>query len=319
MNMTQQDNTLLRHQAVDSFAQARRRAQIAQWLARFTGRDERLLPFDEVRAQLKLQNPFYRGVQQIRLDQIAGSVGRYKDFTRRFLPLKDNLFERWMRVEVLASAGGWPPIEVYQVGDVFFVKDGNHRVAVARQMDLATIEAHVWEFPVEVPVGPEDGLDAVLIRFGEQNFLALTRLAELYPEHGIRFTTPGRYTELLAQIAEMQGTLKIIDGHDASYAEAVQAWYELIYLPVIQIIHESPLMAEFPGRTEADLYVWLSIMRKQLGEVYGDDASLADLARALAADFKEDVLARQVRRVRRLLGQEALPELKTPPAAEGPA
>jgi hypothetical protein len=204
-------------------------------------------------------------------------------------------------------------VELYRIGDVYFVKDGNHRVAVARQLRLDSIEAAVWAFPVEVELGPDDRLDDVLIRFGERNFLEQTRLQELAPDHGIRFTTPGRYYELLAQIEELQKKLELIDEAPVSYEEAVLAWYELIYLPTVQILNETSLLHEFPGRTEADLFVWLSLMREQLAELYGNDDRLDDLARALAADYGAGRLGRLRRQVSRLLGHDAPARLDEPP------
>jgi hypothetical protein len=308
------DNLYVTQLAREHFSQARRQALKETLSARLSGRDIHLLPFETIRAQLKQKNPLYQGVQQVPLAQVAGSVGRYGEFTRQFLPLHNSFRDRWVRIESLVhSREGWPPVELYRIGDVYFVKDGNHRVAVARQLRLDSIEAAVWAFPVEVELGPDDRLDDVLIRFGERNFLEQTRLQELAPDHGIRFTTPGRYNELLAQIEELQKKLELIDEAPVSYEEAVLAWYELIYLPTVQILNEASLLHEFPGRTEADLFVWLSLMREQLAELYGNDDRLDDLARALAADYGAGRLGRLRRQVSRLLGHDAPARLDEPP------
>lgn len=305
-------NVIVRQTALRHFEQARRRARREQLSAKLTGRDSHLLPFEEIRARLKRKNPLYQGVQAVPLGKIAGSVGRYKEFTRHFLPLHDSFRERWVKIEALAASEGWPPVELYRIGDVYFVKDGNHRVAVAQQTTMETIEAHVWAFPEDVAIGPEDRLDEVLIRFGERRFLETTRLDQLRPGEQIAFTTPGRYTELLAQINDLHEKLNWIDGTDLPYDEAVAAWYDLIYLPTIQIIHDAQLLKQFPGRTEADLFVWLSLFRDQLGELYGEYGNLEDLARALAVEYGEGGLDKITRQVRRILGQEALPRLETP-------
>ena len=305
------ENILIRQTALRNFEQARRRAWREQLSAKLTSRDAHLLPFEQIRAQLKQKNPMYRGIQPVPLDQIAGSVGRYKEFTRHFLPLHDSFRERWISIEALAVSEGWPPLELYRIGDVYFVKDGNHRVAVAQQLEMDTVEAHVWAFPEEVCVGPDDQLDDVLIRFGERKFLDTTALDELRPEHQIRFTTPGRYTELLAQIDELNEKLNWIDNTELPFQEAVTAWYDLIYLPTVQIIHDTHLLDQFPGRTETDLFVWLSLSREQLGERYGEYESLEALARALGAEHREDGLGKLTRQVRRLLGQDILPQLVT--------
>jgi len=288
--------------ALQRFEQARRRAALAQAAARLRGEDIQLLPFEAIRMQLQQQNPFYRGVVEVPLDAIVGSVGRYKTFTRKFLPLTDSVKARWVAVDALAAQQGWPPIEVYQVGNVYFVKDGNHRVSVARQLALESIEAHVLAYPVDVTIDPKENLDQIFIQLGEQNFMATTTLAERYPDHQICFTTPGRYTMLMAQIHGLRQVLAQIDGEMLDWETAVDAWYEMVYLPTVQIIHDSTLLHDFPGRTEADLFVWLAQHRERLEERYGTCKKLAELAQFLADEYREPALPRLTRQVRRLLG-----------------
>lgn len=301
--------SVTRIEALRRFEQARRQALLEQMSARLTGRDTRMLPFEAIRSQLRQQNPMYRGVQQIPLDKIVGSVGRYREFTRTFMPLNDELKERWIGVDSLSTSTGWPPITAYQVGDVYFVNDGNHRTSVARQLQMQTIEAHVWQFPDDIHIGPNDSLDDVLIRLGEHGFMDRTNLDKLHPDHNIRLTTPGRYNELLAQIEDLRGKLSQIDNQEMSFAEAVDAWYEMIYLPTVQIIRDSTLLKDFPGRTETDLFVWLSMHRDQLGELYGEYDNLADLAQILADRYREGNIDRIARQFRRLLGDGTLPPL----------
>lgn len=259
---------------------------------------------------MQQQNPYFVGIKQVPLDAIVGSVGRYKNFTRKFLPLTNSVQERWVAVDALASQTGWPPVDLYQVGNIYFVKDGNHRVSVARQLELPTIEAHVLAYPVEVEIDPTENLDQIFIQLGEQNFMSKTGLATRYPEQNIQFTSPGRYTELLAQIHDLRQILTQIDDEEMSWETAVDAWYEMVYLPTSQIIQDSTLLADFPGRTEADLFVWLSQHRDRLQERYGQVDNLADLAQSLADEYREAGLPRLTRQVRRLLGANSLPPLE---------
>lgn len=298
-----------KQRARERFEQARRQATRAQLSAKLTGEEIALLPFEAIRAELQQQNPYYRGVQEVSLDAIVGSVGRYKSFTRKFLPLTDSLQERWVALDALANGTGWPPVALYQVGNAYFVEDGNHRVSVARQLGLPSIEAHVTAFPVELSIDPNDNLDQVFIRLGEQNFMTQTGLAERFPDHAIRFTSPGRYAELLAQIHNLRQILAQIDGEEMAWETAVDAWYEIVYLPTVQIIQDSTLLDDFPGRTEADLFVWLSQQRERLQARYGNFDNLADLAQLLADEYREAGLPKLTRQVRRMLGAEALPPL----------
>ncbi len=308
--LTSNEQTRARVDATRNFEKARRQALVQEISAKVTGRNNRLMPFEAIRAELRLQNPLYRGTREIPIAKIIGSVGRYDDFNRQFLPLTESMRERWVGVETLAvSSTGWPPIDVYQVGDAYFVRDGNHRTAVARSMGLPTIEAHIWEFPEDVEIASSDHLDEALIRIGANYFEQRTQLRELIPEADIRFTAPGRYSELLAQIERLREQLSEIDDQPISYAEAVENWYTLIYLPTIQIIHEGGLIENFPRRTQADLFVWLSRHRDQLGEAFSDYDNLVDLARALVERYKETGFARTTRQVRNLLGADELPPL----------
>lgn len=297
------------YQARREFEQARRQAELEEWAAKWTRKDNRVLPFAAIRRQLRQKSPLYRGVQEIPLTVVVGSVDRYHDFTREFLPLSDELRDRWVTVNTLAQSTGWPPIETYKVGDVYFVKDGHHRVSVARQLESTTIEAVVWEFPNDVQISPDDTLDDVLIRFSERAFLETTQLHERYSDHQIRFTTPGRYPELLAQIEELRTKLAIIDGNEMPYLDAVDAWYELVYLPTVQVIQESSLLADFPGRTEADLFAWLSKHRDEMRMVYGEYENLGELIQILTEQYKEGSIGRLMRQFRRLLGSDELPPL----------
>lgn len=301
---------LLRQKALSHFERARQLADREAFLGRLTGKETRLLPFEAIRRNLHQQNPLYRGLQEVPLTQVIGSVGRYKEFTRSFLPLSNSLKERWVGVESLALTRGWPPIELYQVGNAYFIKDGNHRAAVARQLQMPTIEAHVWEFPSNIEIGPEMSVETVLIRLGEERFMAQTHLDEVFPDHGIRFTTPGRYTDLLAQIEELRDKLCLIDEEDVPYEKAVTLWYELIYLPTVQIIHDSTLLDDFPGRTVADMFVWMVTHQEQLSQEYGAYANLADLATLLAERYREGGLGKVTRRLRGLLGYDDLPPLE---------
>jgi hypothetical protein len=122
--------------ARNDFNEARAQASLQEVLARLTGKSNELLSYEEVAEKLKLNVRSERGVYDIPLDAIVGSVGRYTDFTRTFLPLKSINRDRWARVKAAIddpNGLGLPPIDVYKVGEVFFVLDGNHRVSVARQ------------------------------------------------------------------------------------------------------------------------------------------------------------------------------------------
>jgi len=270
--------------AMDDFHQARKRASLEEIYSRFTGTDTRLLSYEEVRQKLKVQGTLDRGTHNIPLDAIIGSVNRYEDFTRGFLPRKTVDPQRWAHVMVAANGMvGLPPIEVYQIGEVFFVIDGNHRVSVAKQFGALFIQAYVHEVPSRVTIKPEDNLEEVLLKAEFSNFIEETHLDTLRPESYIRFTFPGRYPLLLEHIHSHHELIETNQQRSVSYEEAVGDWYDHVYLPVVELIRERSLQHEFYQRTEADLYLWILENRAEI-EAYLQQS--VDLA-SLVTDFAE--------------------------------
>jgi len=153
--------------ALDDYKKARRGASVQELLARLAGNDEgtELHSYDEVRQQLQAIEKSAEHLEDIPLDAIVGSVGRYHDFTRKFLPKASINQDRWARV-MASSQGlsGLPPIDVYRIGEVYFVRDGNHRVSVARQMDSTAIQAYVTNVETKVDLTPDFTPDDLIIK-----------------------------------------------------------------------------------------------------------------------------------------------------------
>jgi len=257
-------------ESAKEFSEARRQAALEGWLNFFTGRPNDLLSFEEVRQNLKLQDSAYKGLHEIELDKIVGSTGRYRDFNRSFLPKNDQTQDRWRRVDAVAHDMGFPPIDVYKVGDVYFVRDGNHRVSVARKHKAQTIEAYVIEYKTDVPLNKDDNLDdiqnkmdEILLKAEHTQFLTKTRLDKIRPKNNVTFTEPGRYRLVKSHIAFHKYLKESELGHGISYEEAVASWYDNVYLPIVEEIRQSEILNDFPGRTEADLYAWLLLHRAE--------------------------------------------------------
>ncbi len=160
-----EDNSLLAHyESQRKWTRARGGVLIQKIVCAFKSCSVDLIPFEEVRTGLHLTQQYCRGLQDIELAHIRGSVGRYKDFTSAFLPRRDHLRQRWERVNTIVSAQAMPPIEVYQVGDAYFVVDGNHRVSNARQEGMKTIAAYICEFITPVGLSAEADLDEVITK-----------------------------------------------------------------------------------------------------------------------------------------------------------
>ncbi len=230
-----------------------------------------LFSSEDVRSRLRLIQRTERGLQEIPLDRIRGSVGRYDDFTSAFLPRKEHLRQRWERVDVAMKAGKTPPIDVYQVGESYFVIDGNHRVSIARQSRLQTIEAFVWEFQTSFGLGPEADIDELLIRCEQKEYME--KLGQTSPAavREIVFTCPDCYGDLMDMIETYRQGLEDAEQKQVSIEQAVTAWYENVYRPATEIIQNSNLLAQYSYRTEADLFIWAWRNSKVLEELTLED------------------------------------------------
>ena len=268
--------------------QARRDAFVQDVLSALTSRPSDLLPFDEVREKLRLYNKRYLGLQDVPLDQIVGSVGRYRDFTRAFLPRIEGLQDRWRRIErLVTTGGGLPPVELYKVGQAYFVVDGNHRVSVARQNKAPSIAAYVWEYEARVPLEPDTDAEDLWRKAALGAFLERTNLDRLCPDVHIELTHPDGYDDLLHEIEVFQQSISQIDQREVPFDEAVELWCEMQYTPVVQIIEERDMLREFPDRTAADMYLWLRRSQEELEVRYGKDVLMEDAARDLARRFSQ--------------------------------
>lgn len=279
------DHEHLKLEGRHKFESARLSGFFADLKAHLFNQDDDLWNFEDVKSKLRLQNPLYRGLQDIPLDRIVGSVGRYHDFTKEFLPRNEEMKERWSRVYAhMLSLQGVPPIDVYQIDDVYFVRDGNHRVSIARQLGNKTIQAHVTE--LDTPVDLEPDMSPQMWETAEvyADFLQQTRLDKNRPgkKNQIRLSEPSRYHSLLEHIELAQQVMEL-QGSEVTLEEAATHWYDTVYKPVVQIIRQYDILQFFPERTEADLYLWLVNNLYQIRESYahGDDITAHDFTEAM--------------------------------------
>lgn len=250
-------------EASQAWEKAVHRAAIENVLALVTHRNHELLPFAEVAKRLHLQQGSYRGLHNISLEQIRGSVGRYRDFTAHFSPRNQELRDRWRRVYTLAYYKGFPPIEAYEVGEAYFVVDGNHRVSVARALNYETIEAYVWQYDGLVGLSAQADWEEVLIKEEYVEFLEYTRLRDFHGFEEITLTRPGGYREFLHQIELLIQVEQENTGTILSFPDAAVQWYIRIYQRAIALIQEHGLLRDFPDLTEGDFLVWVWRLYKE--------------------------------------------------------
>lgn len=284
---------------------ARRAAFVQDVLAVIRQRPADLLPFEGVRERLNLISRRYLGLQDVPLDRIVGSVGRYQNFTRGFLPRQDELEGRWRKIDQLVNVGGGvPPIELFKVSNVYFVRDGNHRVSVARRSNAPSIQAYVWEYNTHVSLEADADINDLLIKTAYGVFLENTRIDRLCPDVNLELTQPDGYEDLLYEIEALQQSLSTIDEQEVPFDRAVELWCETRYNPIVEIARQQDILQEFPDLTEADLYLWLRRNREELQMRYGQEVLFEDAAADLAHRFgKKPTPARQVKKAVERIGE----------------
>uniref|UniRef100_A0A832A1Z9 Transcriptional regulator n=1 Tax=Desulfacinum infernum TaxID=35837 RepID=A0A832A1Z9_9BACT len=197
-----------------------------------------------------------RGLRTVPLDQIVGSVGRYQDFDERFQLRSRAPSERLEQIKNAMRQGAvLPPVRLWQIRDVYYVEDGNHRVAAAKALGHDEILAHIVEF---IPSG--DNLQDALYR---QRALFLDETG-LHAD--ITLTEPGQYERLLEQIRRHHEHLQRTERADLTFQQAAKDWYHHIYRPLTTILSRAHLTQGFPGRTAADLYAYVSVRLWEKGE-----------------------------------------------------
>jgi len=289
--------------ARDDFERAYQRSLWRKVITRLTGKSNELLPFDEVRQALPFRGQRDIGLQEVALDKIVGSVGRYRDFDRAFLPIQRQTTERWVNVsKARYNEVALPPVELYKIGEVYFVKDGNHRISVARERKQAIIDAYVTEIDIPFRLTADMDIDSVQQEKAYGQFLQDMRLDELRPDADLHLSNPAEYARLREHIADHHYYLGTERQADVSYGEAVQSWYDNVYRPLVDAIEAQGLRRQFPQMTAADLYLRVSeyqwLVRQAAQADVGSDEARDEATERMADIYQQGVVRRVIRTLR---------------------
>jgi hypothetical protein len=251
--------------ATDDFMRARRRQtlrRLAQRVARTPGDVDVILPFDEVVAELGRVGERELGLQGVALDSIVGTVDKPHGFDRSFRPTSSRVRGRWERIaEAMRRGEPIPPVSLYRVGEVHFVRDGHHRVSVARALGLREIDGYVTEIRTRVGAGGGLTVGDLPVKGHERLFRERVPLPREAAERVV-LSDPWKYGDL-AEGVEAWGFRASQERRDLlDRTAAARAWYEEEFLPVVAMLREAGLVGE--DETEADAYERLGGERYQL-------------------------------------------------------
>lgn len=227
--------------------------------------------FQKRQEKERLTDSLDLGLRTVEVNRIVGSVNRWQDFDSHFRIRNHSTRTRYEGIKRAMEKGEFlPPVQLYKVAERYYVCDGNHRVAAAKQVGQTYIDAHVIEY-----LPPADTKDHLLWR--ERS--AFERKTDLTD---IQFSQLGNYEKLLRQIDEFREEESLALGQNLTLKEAAQSWYYEIYQPVAEQIQKEKLLDEFPGRTEADLFLYATYHKMAKSRLLQEQVSYRDVL----ADFK---------------------------------
>ena len=268
--------------ARSDFSKVRTQQTFRRILSLLKAQKDEMLSLGDVRALLRPDSETYQGMQTVSIAKIIGSEGRYKDFDRAFLPRHDKLMGRWMRVDLAHYQNvSLPPIQLFEIGGAYFVRDGNHRVSVAKAQGAEFIDAEVISLSSEISLSPDmtkEELKRAVIDFEKRSFFQTTELDLRRPGCVLEFTEVGRYEELLRHIREHKWYINLKKPQEIPFKQAALSWYDHVYFPIISILREAKLLDLCPQGTEADLYVFIGTHWSELNRRYGPLFTLEEAA-----------------------------------------
>ena len=265
-------------------------------------KESELLSFSDVKKWLKPKNEIYLGMQVVPVNLIAGSEGRYKDFDNHFFPRSAHLKNRWRRIdEAHLQDVILPPIQLYEIGGLYFVRDGNHRVSVARAKGIENIDAEVISLQSEIKLKPGMTRKQILQRvldYEKRVFYAETAFGDITDNWKLDLSVVGEYDVIYNHIITHKEFMQKKRNEEVGMADAVMSWYNTVYLPVVGMLKKRYIMRKFRKYTTADMYVWLIKYWDELKKKFGENISLDTAAEELNSTYGGFSLKRLLNRIK---------------------
>ena len=287
------------------FVKAHRHAVFQNIFSTFRWSNPDLLSFYEVTKLIKPESEAYKGMQTIPVRNIIGSENRYHDFSSAFYPKNISLQRRWESVDAANLDDViLPPISVYKLGQWYFVRDGNHRVSVARSKGIEFIDAEVVELTSKIQLEEGITLNEIkhrVVAYERQRFIEQFNPTYL-PRDRIVFTAPGSYPEMVNHILVHKYFMNQNQKEGLTFEQGAIDWYQNVYLKIAEAIENEHLLVEFPGQTEADMYMWLVRKWDEMKRL-NEKATENDAAKAAKKEIKTPFLNRWGRYLKSLLSR----------------
>ena len=280
------------------FSRARRRRALARLSARLRRADDvnHILPFEEVARALGRIGERRLGEQPIPLDSIIGTVDRSREFDRDFRPTSARVRERWQRINTAQRKGqAMPPIDVYRIGELHFVKDGHHRVSVARALGHKDINAYVTEVLTQVGAGREIRLKDLPLKSHQRLFFERVPLTAEERQR-IHLSDEWRYAALAEAVEAWGFRASQARRQELSRREVAESWFRDEYEPVVEMLREAQLVPKGVSDTEA--YMKVAHLRYLLLRTHDWTDDVIDAVRRDLEypGLEDDTMVRRLRR-----------------------
>lgn len=292
-------------QTSEDFAKAKNKALVNEIQHLFDPEEARLISFNDLKELLHPDNEVYMGMKTVPVASIVGSEGRYNDFDNLFFPKKSHLKSRWESIDRAHLQNViLPPVTLYEIGGLYFVRDGNHRVSVARARGIEFIDAEVTSLRTEIRLKPGYTMEYLLkqiIQYEKRTFYSETNYGDITDDWSLDFTAPGQYDVIYNHILTHKYFINLNQVEEISLTDAIMSWYNTVYMPVVNAIVRHGIMKKFRKRTVPDLYVWLVKYWDELKKEHGEDLPLDKVLDDFTDSYADGFLNRLKNRIKKML------------------
>ena len=294
----------------DDFNKAHTKAFINEIQHLLSPEEAQLISLNDVKQMIKSNAETYIGMKVIPIEKIVGSEGRYKDFDNRFFPKSTHLKNRWQHVDEAAIQDiTLPPIKVYEIAGLYFVRDGNHRVSVAKARGTEYIDAEVVSLQSEIKLKKADSLKEIqkqIINYEKRVFYSETNFGDITDYWCLDFSRAGRYDVIYNHILTHKYYMNQNRSTEVTMEEAIKSWFYNVYFPLVSIIHEKYILRDFPGRTLGDLYVWTVRYWDDLKRKFGDNVPMDEAVLDFKKHYKIPMAKRILNRIKCIILRRAI-------------
>ena len=292
-------------QASEDFSKARNKAFFNEIQHFLSPEEAKLISLNDIKQIIKPSNETYVGMKVIPIDKIVGSEGRYNDFDNKFFPKKSLLKNRWAHVDEAAIQSIiLPPIKVYELAGLYFVRDGNHRVSVAKSRGTEFIDAEVVSLQSEIKLKKPNNLNDVvkqIINYEKRVFYGETGFGDITDYWCLDFSSTGQYDVIYNHILTHKYYMNLHKKEEVTLQDAIASWFNTVYLPLASIISKKNILRSFPKKTVADLYVWIVRYWDDLKSKFGDNIPMAEAVIDFTKQYKIPLRKRILNRIKRII------------------